>query len=198
MVVSTRMKLDVREVDEPRLDQRRHEHEEREHRDDPELAHAEDEVDEPPRVRRLGDRCGRRGHAASSARCPVAAATIDSSEASAWANSSTSRPSRMTRMRSASAQHLGQLRRDHEDRDARGARARRAAGAPRPSCRCRCRASARRRSAAPAGGRATWRARPSAGSRPRARSSGCQIRPYLSCSRCRPVARRIAAPRRRG
>ena len=43
------------------------------------------------------------------------------------------------------AEHLGQLARDHQDRDARARRARSSAGGPRPSCRRRCRASARRR-----------------------------------------------------
>src|SRR5471032_54490 len=99
--------LDVRQVEEPRLDRRRDEHEQREHRDDPELPDAEDEIDESARVGRFGKRRAprawveRRRHAAAWSLCPVAAATIDSSDASPWANSATSRPSRMTRMRSA-------------------------------------------------------------------------------------------------
>ena len=42
------------------------------------------------------------------------------------------------------AEHLRQLRRDHEDGQALARRAPRAGGAPRPSCRRRCRGSARR------------------------------------------------------
>src|SRR5437867_8452514 len=78
--------LNVREVEEARLDARRHEHEEREHRHDPELADTEDEVDEPAGVagdadsRRPGPRLGRHRHAAATSSCPVAAATIVSSE----------------------------------------------------------------------------------------------------------------------
>jgi hypothetical protein len=81
--------LDVRKVEEPRLDQGCHEHEQGEHGDDAELPQPEDEIDEPPGACRVGGRRGRRagldcrGHAAASSRCPVAAATIDSSVASA-------------------------------------------------------------------------------------------------------------------
>ena len=99
--------LDVREVDEARLDARGHDHEQCQHRDDSELAHAEDEVYEPPGIvgddgsrRRAG--VGRRSHVAAASSWPVAAATIVSSDASACANSATILPSRITRMRSAS------------------------------------------------------------------------------------------------
>src|SRR5207248_1317758 len=104
--------LDVREIEEARLDRRGHDHEQREDGDDPELADAEDEIDEPARVgrgalsRRAGAHLRSRHHAAASI-CPVAAATIVSSDASACANSATSRPSRITRILFASRSTSG-------------------------------------------------------------------------------------------
>ena len=137
--------LQLLPAEEARLDDRGHEHEQGEHRDDPERPDAEDEIDQAPRVRGERRLPARRSCRATVSAWRVAAATIVSSEASAWSNSATSRPSRITSMRSASAQHLRQLRRDHQDRDARRRRARRAAGGSRPWCRRRCRGSARRR-----------------------------------------------------
>ena len=101
------------------------------------------------------------------------------------------------------AEHLGQLGRDHQHRDARARPARSAAGGPRPWCRRRCRASARRRSAPSARSRATWPARPSAGCRRRASPTGSSSRWYLSWSLRAPTraasafsaAERIRPPR---
>ena len=73
----------------------------------------------------------------------------------------------------ADRQHLRQLRRDGDDRDAARAPARTAGCAPRPWRRRRCRASARRRSAPSAAAPASGRARPSADCRRRDWRSSC-------------------------
>ena len=181
--------LDVREVEEARLDARGHEHEQDEHGDDAELPQR------GRRARRAGAdrgeprrRPGGVGAVAVMRRrlrgWPVAAATIDSSDASACANSATSRPSRMTRIRSASRSTSGQLGGDHQDRDALSP-----AQLLEQAVHLRLRADVdaagglvddqQRRLAR----RATWPARPSAGCRPTARSSGSASRPYLTWSR---------------
>src|ERR1019366_2839966 len=102
-------------ADEARLDQCRDQHQHAEHGDDPERARAQHDVDEPARagqrglLRRLlgGAHAGLTSTAAGTPACPVAAAMIASSEASACASSSTRRPSRMTRIRSATASTSG-------------------------------------------------------------------------------------------
>ena len=70
----------------------------------------------------------------------------------------------------AHAQHLRQLRRDHQDGDALARPARSSAHGSRPWCPRRCRASARPGSGSAASWTATWPARPSAGCRPTARA----------------------------
>ena len=182
------------------------------HGDDAELAEPEHELDEPPRadspaVRRLTgavrprhalSRSLRLGHAACASSWPVAAAMIVSSVASACANSAVSRPSRMTRMRSAIAQHLGQLGGDHQDRRRPRRRARDSSAvhlglrADVDAARGLVDDQQRR-----AGGRATWPARPSAGCRRRACDTGSVSRPYFSCSRCAQSAANAALGGRR-
>ena len=125
-----------------------------------------------------------RVHAAcSGAACPTPAAMIVSSVASSASELGGEPALAHDQDPVGDGQHLGQLGGDHEHGDAVARQRARAAGGPRPWCRRRCRASARRRSAPTACGPATWRARPSAGCRPRARLTGLDMRPYLTWSR---------------
>src|SRR4051794_7765419 len=96
---------DVLGVEEARVDRRRAEDHDREDADEAHLAGADQRVDELAAAAALGGHRGRRGlglraHAAVSS-CPVAARTTDSSSASSRESSRTSRPSCMTRTRSA-------------------------------------------------------------------------------------------------
>ena len=142
---------------------------------DPELAEAEEELRDGvmrPRSPSDGKRpLERDAHAAVSAR-PVAARMIEPSSASARANSRIDPPLEEDDDPVGHPEHLRQLRRDHQHGDAFGARL----GEQTVHLGLRAdvdtRGSARRRSAASACERATWRGRPSAGCRPRASRRG--------------------------
>ena len=165
----------------------------------PELAEAEDQLGDGVRAAAVADRdlgCGG-AHAAASSRLARGGVHDRVLRGLGARNVGETRPSDMTSDAVGHAEHLGQLRRDHQHRDALRRRARRAAGAPRPWRRRRCRASARRGSGARARRASHLREHGLLLVAARELQTGLRSRPYLSCRRsAQSRAKRRSAPRR--
>ena len=161
--------------------------------DDPVGPQAVDEIGQPAPSAQAGEAgarlraVGGRHQAAPSASCPVAAATIVSSDASCVRELGDEPALAHDEDPVGDAEHLGQLGRDHQDRHALAGQL-----VEQPvHLRLRGDVDAARRlvdeQERRLGGRATWRARPSAGSRPRARWPGWPELPVLELEPRAPV-----------